>query len=152
MTGLLLFATLMAASPDTFAVQSDLQALYDESAQAALQFETPLDIDEYHAVRFTPAWTFVDAAGTSHSWDDMRAAAIASLTDRSDWIVDGIQRIVSNDGRTAVVLVSETVVKKNKGETTPYRDTWVKDGSSWKQQSRAQVGPAKTAPYNPYAY
>lgn len=151
MTGLLLFVSLSSFAPATFGVQSDLQAFYDEAAQAALQFDTPLDIDEYHAVRCTPGWTFVDASGTSHSWSEMRTAALATLEHRDDWIVDDIQKVLSVDGETAVVLVNETVVKQDVGETTPYKDTWVKDGASWKQQSRAQVGPAKRAPYKPYA-
>ena len=152
MTSLLLLATMMSSKADWFRVQSDLQALYDESTQAELQFETALDVDEYHAVRFAPGWTFVDASGKSHSWEEMRASALSALPDRKDWIVDGIQKVVSVNGDTAVVLVNETVVKKNVGETTSYKDTWIKDGDSWKQQSRAQVGPPKSGPYHPYAY
>ncbi|HEX4346603.1 MAG TPA: hypothetical protein VHZ73_03480 [Vicinamibacterales bacterium] len=152
MTGLLLVASLMSSAPNTFDVQSNLQALYDEATQAELQFDTPLDIDEYHAVRFTPAWTFVDASGSSHSWDEMRAAEVSELSQRKDWIADSIQKVVSINETTAVVLVNEMIVTKNVGATTPYKDTWVKDGDSWKEQSRAQVGPAKTAPYNPIAY
>ena len=153
MTSLLLLASMMSSSKlDAFSVQSDLQALYDEATQAELQFETPLDVDEYHAVRFAAGWTFVDASGTSHSWNDMRGSEISALGDHKDWLVDGIQKVVSMDGSTAVVLVTETVVKKDVAEMTSYKDTWIKDGNSWKQQSRAQIGAAKSGPYHPYAY
>jgi hypothetical protein len=154
MTNVLFLALLTLWSPTApfFGVRSDLQALYDEVDQATLQFDTPSDIDTYHAVRYTNDWTFVDAKGTRHSWNDVRPSMVAALDDRTDWLTDSIEKVVSSKPDQAVVIVNETLVKQATSQLTQYRDTWVKAGDSWKFKMREQVGAPRSTPYKDYAY
>ena len=63
--GILLAIALLVpgAPPDTFAIQAELQGLYDEISQATLQFATASDVDQFHDVLYMPDWVFVDTTG-----------------------------------------------------------------------------------------
>lgn len=150
MTTALFLWALLSLKSSAFTAQITLQPLYDEAAQAALQFSTPQDVDDYHSVRCTPDWTFVDAQGQRHAWNDMRASSIAALENPHDWLFARIQKVLSVKADNVVVLVDETAVKNTVGETTSYRDTWVKAGDTWKLQTREQVGAPRSAPYKPF--
>jgi hypothetical protein len=145
-----------AAPPrDTFAVQAELQSLYDEDSAAALQFFTPQDVDDFHSVLCTKDWFFLDAAGQRHVWSEVRDQALKLLTDpRATSISQPIGKI-SLTPAGAVALVTVTTVRGvvddegrygRKGarhvltESTRYKDTWVQVGDGWKQQSREQIG------------
>jgi hypothetical protein len=64
----LLLVWLQAASGDPFLVRAELQGLYDEISQASLQFETNVDVDDFHAALYTPDWTFVDPNRRRRCW------------------------------------------------------------------------------------
>jgi hypothetical protein len=152
---LLLLAGLQSGSPDPFDVQSDLQGIYDELSQAAMQFATPADIDSFHNVFYAPDWVFIDAAGQRHSWTEMREHDVQALSGpRADSIQQPIRKLsLVPDGATVTTNVTtvRTIVDEEgrygrKGathtltESTVFRDAWVKSGESWKLKSREQVG------------
>jgi ketosteroid isomerase-like protein len=143
---------------DLVSIQADLQGLYDEISQASLQFLTETDIDDFHDVMYTPDWVFVDAAGQEHTWAQQREQAVQALTaPHHDPIVQSIQKLTLVPGG-ASILVNVTTVRTivddlgrygAKGashtltETTPFRDTWIRDVDRWKVKSRQQVGQPK---------
>jgi hypothetical protein len=150
---------LGASSParNSFAVQAELQSLYDEDSAAALQFFTAQDIDDFHGILCTKDWFFLDAAGQRHPWSEMRDQAAKLLTEpRAISISQPISKI-SLTGNGAVAVVTVTTVRGvvddegrygRKGarhvltESTRYKDTWVQAEDEWKQQSREQMGRA----------
>jgi len=152
-------AAAQAAAParNTFAVQAELQSLYDEDSAAALQFFTAQDVDDFHVVFCTEDWFFLDAAGQRHVWSEVRDRALKLLTEpRATSISQPIGKL-SLTPKGAVVLMTVTTVRGvvddegrhgRKGarhvltESTRYRDTWVQVGDGWKQQSREQIGQA----------
>jgi len=151
----LMVVGLQASAPNTFDMQSDLQGIYDELSQAAMQFGGPEDIDSFHTVFYTPDWTFVDAEGHQHPWSEKRAEAVQALNQpRADSIQQTIQKLsTAPDGVTATtkLTVVRTVLDDEgkygkKGathtltESTSFRDAWVKSGESWKLKSREQIG------------
>jgi ketosteroid isomerase-like protein len=158
-TLLLLAASLLqASSADVYSAQADLQGLYDEISQASLQFLTEADIDGFHQVMYTPDWVLIDAGGQQHTWSQVREQAVQALNEiHHDPMVQSIQKLtLTPGGATAVVNVTtvHTIVDDQgkygqKGAshtltaTTPFRDTWVKDGDRWKVKSRQQTGQPK---------
>ena len=145
-----------AASRSTFAVQAELQSLYDEDSAAALQFFTPQDVDDFHSVFCTQDWFFLDAAGHRHAWSEMREQAAKQLTEPHALSIAQPINKVSLTRNGAIAVVTETTVRGSitddegrygkKGarhtltESTKYRDAWVQVGNEWKQQSREQIG------------
>jgi ketosteroid isomerase-like protein len=140
-------------------IRAELQGLYDEISQASLQFDTGADLDDFHSTLYTPDWTFVDAAGNRHSWDELRAEAVDALAGpRSDSIKQTIQKLsLVQGGATAVVTltITRTVVDDEgkygpKGrphvlsDITVFRDEWIGSSEHWKLKSRQQVGQTKT--------
>jgi len=151
----LMLMGLQAGARNTFDMQSDLQGIYDELSQAAMQFGGPEDIDSFHTVFYTPDWVFVDDEGHRHPWSEKRAQAVQALDQpRVDSIQQTIQKLsTAPDGATATtkLTVVRTVVDEEgkygkEGathtltEATTFRDTWVKSGESWKLKSREQIG------------
>jgi ketosteroid isomerase-like protein len=143
------------ARRDTFVVQAELQALYDEISQATLQFVTAADIDQFHEVLYTPDWLFVDGTGQQRNWSQVREEAIHALSaPRFDAISQPIRKIISVDGDSATVVVDLTTVRTIVDEgrdgrqhlshaltqTTVFRDRWVRVGDAWKLKSRVQIG------------
>jgi len=159
---LMLILWLAAQQPpqDIFAVQIDLQGLYDEISQTMLQNMNETDIDQMHDVLFTADWVFVDASGHQHPWSEMRARELQALkAPRVDWIAQPIQKVTTNGPGSASAIVNFTTLRAfaddegkygRKGashtvtEITVYRDTWVKMGDEWRLKSREQVGQPKT--------
>jgi hypothetical protein len=146
-----------AAAParDIFAVQAELQSLYDEDSAAALQFFTPQDIDDFHSVLCTADWVFLDASGQRHAWSDMRGQAAQLLAEPRPLSISQPISTVSLTRGGALALVTVTTLRAivddegrygRKGarhmlsESTRYRDSWVQVGDGWKQQSREQIG------------
>ena len=146
---------LQSASPDLFTVQTEIQGIYDELSQAALQSVTDTDIDDFHEVFCTQDWQFVDAKGQRHAWQEMREQAVQAL--KAPPLASMVQRIrkVSLVPGGATVVVSMTTVRTvidNDGrygrkdephalaETTLFRDSWVLSGDKWKLKSREQIG------------
>lgn len=144
---LVLGATLAGApaSVNQFQVRAEIQSLYDEISQATLQFVTPQDVDQFHAVLFTSDWSLVDAKGQKRSWADVRGDAIKTLPEPPyDSILQSIQKLTLNhDGTEAVALVrvktsrvdGRTVVE----DSSIYRDTWTKTDDGWKVKQREQI-------------
>jgi ketosteroid isomerase-like protein len=144
-----------AAATDTFEVQAELQGLYDEISQATLQFTTQSELDQFHAVLYTPDWAFTDASGHARSWADVREEAFRALSaPRVDSMTQPI-RSLSVDGNGATVVVNLVTVRTlvdSEGryghagdthtltDTTPFRDRWIKVSGSWKVKSRQQIG------------
>ena len=148
------FGLLQAASPDTFAVQADIQGRYAEISQATLQFATEQDVDDFHDVMYTSDWAVTDVAGQRHEWAQLRAEALQALTaPRLDAMVQSIQTFsLTPSGATAVVNVTtvRTVIDAEGrygpkdathrlNETTSYRDTWVRVGDGWRLKAREQL-------------
>lgn len=148
-----------ASSParDSFAVQAELQSLYDEDSAAALQFFTAQDIDDFHGVICTKDWFFLDGAGQRHAWSEVRDQAVKLLAEpRAISISQPISKIslTPNGAVTVVTLTTVRGVVDDEGrygrkgarhvlaESTRYKDTWVQLEDGWKQQSREQVGRA----------
>ena len=153
---LLAAALLNPGTPtDTFDVQFKLQALYDEISQATLQFDTAMDIDDFHEVLYTPDWVLTDAAGHVQTWSDVRQAAIDALSmPRPDAIVQSIGKLsVDADGATVVVnVITVHTIVDHEGrygrkdashtltDTTAFRDRWVRVSDEWKLKSREPIG------------
>jgi hypothetical protein len=149
-------ALLTSMTPtDKFEVQFELQALYDEISQATLQFDTATDIDDLHAVLYTPDWTFTDAAGHTKTWADLRPSAVEALSaPRPDSIVQPIAKLTSAAAGTTVIVKVITVhsIVDHEGRfgrkdaahtltnTTTFRDRWVRVSDAWKLKSREQIG------------
>jgi len=136
---------------DTFDVRSELQGLYDAMSQASLQFMTAAEIDEFHTVLTTSAWTFVDETGRKHHRSQMGVDAIHALVaPRPDSITQTIGRL-SLDGNVATVLINRTTVRslarrpgrggaRTLAAVTTFRDRWIRVVGEWKLQSRQQIG------------
>ena len=158
MTGVLLLTMTLLhpwTPPSTFDVQTELQGLYDEISQATLQFTTQSELDQFHAVLYTPDWAFTDASGHARSWADVREEAFRALSaPRVDSMTQPI-RSLSVDGNGATVVVNLVTVRTlvdSEGryghagdthtltDTTPFRDRWIKVSGSWKVKSRQQIG------------
>jgi hypothetical protein len=154
---LLLAAALIVAGPpaDNFLVQAELQGLYDESSQAALQFVSAPDIDEFHAVLCTADWIFTDLAGHPRTWTEMRPDAVRALSEpRLDAMTQTIVTLSVDAGGATVVVNLSTVrtVVDHDGRygrpdashtltrTTPFRDRWIRVSDEWKLKSREQIG------------
>jgi hypothetical protein len=144
---------------DTFSIQTELQALYDEISEATLAFVTPADVDDFHDVLYTADFTFTDGTGQKKAWSDLREIELKALSEPNpDWLQQTIRRVTpDNDGVT--VLAGQTTLRTvvsdgghpgrptgphTVTETTVYRDRWIKVGDSWKMQSREQVGKPTT--------
>ena|ERR1700722_8575390 len=152
---MLVLTLALAAPPDLFLVQTDLQGLYDELSQASLQFVTPADADQFHEVLFTPDWTFVDAAGQSHTWPEMRdqilhAPPVTAATQPIQKVTlqPGGATVTVNEIRTRPFVDADGKYGKKGAShmmttTTPFRDTWVQIGEQWKLKSRQQIGQPK---------
>jgi ketosteroid isomerase-like protein len=157
--GLLLAVGLQVRSQDAFDVQSELRGLYDEIAQATLQFTSEADVDEFHSVLYTPDWSVVDSKGQRHAWPELRQRAIAALKEpMADSINPILQKVtLEADGATALVMV-ETVrtIVDTAGrygrpglmhtitEDAVFRDRWVMIAGSWKLKAREEIGQPKT--------
>ena len=142
-----------------FAARTDLQGMYDESSQAAMQFLTDTDVDQFHDVLCTPDYVFVDAAGKQHSWSDVRADEVRMLTARPDALTETIDKVALVPGgasttviRRAVRTIVDTDARYGRAgahrtvtETTMFRDAWVKNGDAWKLRSRQQLDQPKVA-------
>ena len=147
----LVLALGQAGSQDLFSVRGELQGLYSEISQATLQFETEEDIDQFHAVLYTPDWVYVDASGQPHSWQQTRDDLFRSLkVSPIAWMSQDIEKLsLVPDGAMALVKM-ETVrtVVDNEGrfgrqgashtltEATMFRDAWVNTSDGWKLKSR----------------
>jgi hypothetical protein len=151
----LVLVLALSAPPDLFQIQTDLQGLYDEISQAALQFASAEDADQFHSVLYTPDWTFVDAAGQHHSWPEIREQILhAPLIDSSEQPIKKLTLVPGGAITTVNTTVTRDVVdtdgkygKKGEShaiaETIVYRDTWVEEGDRWKLKLREQQGPPK---------
>jgi len=154
----LLAVALQVPSQDAFQIRTDIQGLYDEMAQATLQFDSPLDIDEFHSVLLTPNWTVVDDKGVRHPWSELRDKEIAELNQpRPDSIKHIIQKVSLAQNAATVTVVVETVrtITDTAGkygragathvltEDVPYRDSWVYTDAKWRLNLREQVGSPK---------
>ena len=157
MTQILLLATallLPATALDMFQVRSEIQGLYDEISQATLQFVTASDVDEFHAVIYTPDWVSTDAKGHTSDWVAARQQAIDALSAPSpDSITQRIRKVSPEaDGVTTVVamVTTHTIVDRDGRygpsdmthtltETTLFRDRWVRVADEWKLKSRTQL-------------
>jgi hypothetical protein len=145
----------LSAPPDTFAIQADLQGLYDEISQATLQFVTPGDADQFHDVVFTPDWYMVDASGR-HSWAEIRERLLhappplaATQPIQKVSLVPGGAMTTVKEIRTRGIVDADGKYGKKGAphtltDTTLFKDSWVKVGDNWKFKSREQVGPTKT--------
>lgn len=157
---MLALAAFQAASVDSFAVQTELQGLYDEISQATMQFESGLDVDEFHDVFYAPDWTLVDASGQHHTWAQQREQLLQSLGQPLPYDVwQRIQKLtVTPAGATTTVeqvtersLVDAAGQYGQKGAThtltttTMFRDVWARAGDRWLFKSREQIGQPKTA-------
>jgi hypothetical protein len=157
--GLLLAVGLQVKSQNAFDVQSELRGLYDEIAQATLQFITEADVDEFHSVMYTPDWSVVDLKGQRHGWPELRAREVAALKEpKADLINIVIQKLnLTADGATVVVMVeTERTIVDAAGhygrpglmhtitEDAVFRDQWVMTAGSWKLKGREEVSPVKS--------
>jgi hypothetical protein len=139
-------------------VRTELQGLYDESSQAALQFATETDVDQFHQVLCTADWVFVDAAGARHPWSEARAQAIRALAEpRADSMLQRIDKVSLASGGATVMVTAITVrhavdadgrygrkgASRTLTETTVFRDQWIRNGDFWKLKSREQIGQPK---------
>jgi hypothetical protein len=156
MTALFLMLSWFALGPDsdTRTVQMQLQGLYDEISNTVLQFADESDVDAFHNVLYTSDWVFVDVDGQPHPWAEMRAPAVAAISEPPP--ESSIQRIekVSLLPDRAIVNVKATLMRsvpdadghngraqaRSLTETTEFRDVWVKTGETWKCSARTQVG------------
>jgi hypothetical protein len=157
--GLLLAVGLQVRSQNAFDVQSELRGLYDEIAQATLQFTSEADVDEFHSVLYTPDWSVVDSKGQRHGWPELRSREIAALKEpKADSINVVIQKLTRTaDGATVVVMVetARTIVDAaghygrpglthTITEDAVFRDQWLMTAGSWKMKSREEVGQVKS--------
>jgi len=157
-TALVVAATLAmsgAVSPNVFEVQTELQSLYDEITDGAAQFITPADVDLFHSVLYASDFVFVDKAGTTHEWPEMRAREIEAIgKPLPDSSIQLVQKVTLVTGGAAVVVnmtTVHTIVDKDgtygrKGAThtlteiTPFRDLWARADDAWRLKRRTQVG------------
>lgn len=148
-TTFVLVASLLNAGDDAaFAERAELQGLYDELTQATLAFQTIDELDDFHAVLYTPDWTFIDINLQPHTWTEMREQALAALdAPPPDSITESI-RTMSTDPAGVVAVVEVKTVRTTTGvdgRTHPesvsetFRDVWVKAGTSFKLKSRQQM-------------
>jgi hypothetical protein len=130
---LTLLMLLAAVKPDLAAVQSEIQGLYENIRQMQAQSTTSADIDDLHAVLYTPDWTFVDKSGQTHTWAVQREEDITALGRQSpEALYQPIRKLtLSSDGGTATVNITERGIK--------YEDTWVRAGNTWKMKRRRQL-------------
>jgi hypothetical protein len=158
MTEAILLAMALLAHverPDTFAVRSELQGLYDEMSQATLQFMTASEIDDFHAVLTTPDWVFVDEKGRKRDWPQVRDDAIHALVaPRPDSMTQTIGKLSLEGGDAATVLINRTIVRavadvperpgrssaRRMASMATFRDRWIHVNGEWKLQSRQQIG------------
>jgi hypothetical protein len=145
----------LAAPPDLFTTQFELQGLYDEISQASMQFMTSTDADEFQAALLTPDWTFTDASGQTHGWAEMRdqimhAPPVVAATQpiQKLALVPGGATVTINEIRTRPFVDADGKYGKKDAQhmmttTTSFRDTWVQVGEQWKFKSRQQLGPPK---------
>lgn len=160
-----------------FETQAQLQAVYEEIAEtvAHATIDSPATIS---GVLMTPDWMFVDSAGAHHSLSDAMSIPESTLrVSPFDAITQKIEKL-SLSGDTATVTVKVTVaagtprigdqtdqlghfehgwkqvpaVSVPSPKTRTFKDTWVKDGGSWKMKSREEIGKPATepAPQNVY--
>lgn len=157
--GLLLAVGLQVRSQDVFDVQAELRGLYDEIAQATLQFTSEADVDQFHAVLYTPDWSIVDSKGQRHSWAELRQHEVAALKEpKADSINAVIQKLtLTAEGATVVVMVetARTIVDAaghygrpglthTITEDAVFRDRWVMTAGSWKLKAREETGQVKS--------
>jgi hypothetical protein len=163
---LLLAAMLANGTPaDTFDIQAELQGLYDEISQATLQFMTTTDIDQFHAVIYTPDWVFIDTAGHKKTWSEIRPEVVQGmLARRPESMTQPIKTLAVDHGVATVVVnvVTVRIIVDREGrygradgthtvtDTTPFRDKWVKVSDEWKLKSREQIGPPSQLVDKPY--
>jgi hypothetical protein len=156
----LVLAVLLQSSADTTQLRFDLQGVYDEIAQAGLQFDSPLDVDEFHAVFYTPDWSFVDASGTRHTWSELREQTVATALNEAkpDGVHHTLEKITPVSGGATVTVLLETsrTITDDAGrygrrgamhtlvDVTRYRDQWVMVEGSWRMRERNQLGATKT--------
>jgi hypothetical protein len=129
-------ALLQVAPGDLFSLRTQLQGLYDEISQATLQFDSESDVDDFHAVLYTPDWTFVDAEGRRQSWREVRQQAMHSRPALPDSMQQVIQKLsFVAGGAMAVVTHSDLDVVDGTGQygrkgaahtltITLFRDEW----------------------------
>jgi hypothetical protein len=153
-------AVTATARPDTFEVQAELQGLYDEATQVMVRSMTKADVDLFHDVFCTADWVFVDLAGRTKTWADVRDHPIQPPSGPpSDSTIQRIERLaLVADGATTLVRETTTrTVEDAEGrygrrgashtltETTLYRDRWVRVSDKWKLKSRTQLSAAKVS-------
>jgi hypothetical protein len=149
---------LQSASPDPFLLQAQVQGLYDEMSQAALQFGTESDIDDFYGALYTSDWSMTDAKGQQHTWPEVRQQEVAALSQpKSDALRQAIQKFSLVPGGASVIVLRTDVrnIVDNEGkygpvgkahviaEQTLFHDEWVGEGEHWKLKSRQQEGPTK---------
>jgi hypothetical protein len=155
---LMLAATLQAGAQDRYALAGDLQAMYDELAQATLSSVTSQDVDNFHTVFYTPDWTFTDRSGVRHTWMEVRDQAIRAAAEQPFDAERDVIRKISFKGDTTIAEVSAITVRTvtdaegkygtagathTIAEAIPMRDHWVRTPTGWKLQSREQIGDQK---------
>ena len=155
-----LFSALLGlVAPDHIVIAGDLQAMYDEIAQAELAAQTADDVDDFHAVSCTTDWSITEADGARRSWAEVRGEIVrdaetqpysfmreiihrvSAQGDEATTEVHAItvQSMVDTDGKYGAAGAHHTIAV-----VTPMRDHWIRMETGWKQQSREQVGAAKT--------
>ncbi len=125
-------ALLLPAQTDTAVVQSDLQGLYEEINQTKVQ-AIAKDIEALYATVYTTDWTFVDKNGGVHAMAEMRQKDIDALQQPSHEVLyQPVKKLLlSSDGNTATVTIRD--------DKATYKDTWVKDGDSWRMKTRQEL-------------
>jgi hypothetical protein len=156
----LILAAVLSASPTVFEVQTELQALYDEITNGTAQLMTPSELDLFHSVLYARDFVFVDTAGHTHEWPEIREQEIRAIgTPLPDSAIQSILKLsLTPAGATAVVTrtVVRAIVDKDgcygrKGamhtltEVTPFRDLWIRADTRWLLKQRAQTGATKTS-------
>jgi hypothetical protein len=162
---------------DTFALQAQLQGLYEEMAEGAIHSTADDVAAPLTAELYAPDWVFIDASGQRQSLAQAQSATASALRSSPfDTITHSIQKVTASGYQvTVIVKVAVTMagpdvnrqtamlgrttgwqllpdLKLPRVETTTFRDTWVKAGNSWRMKSREQVGKpdAHTASANIY--
>ena len=137
LTTLVLAAGLLLPAPaDSSTVRSDLQGLYEEinqtKVQAIGQAIVP-DIEALYATLYTTDWTFVDKKGDVHPLAEMRQKDIDAIQQPFREVMYQPVRklLLSSDGNTATVTIAD--------DKATYKDTWVKDGDTWKMKTRQEL-------------
>ena len=152
---LTLFGFLQVQNPETFSVRCDLQGMYDEIAQATLESHSTDQIDMYHQVFYTPDWAFVDADGHRHDWPELRRQAVDALNQPGPTTLRSaiLEISVTAESASALIhLISVKTIVDTEGkyghpglthtlaDVTPMRDTWIKNGVTWRLRLREQIG------------